>query len=129
MQIDTQLTPASLAARQAEEPDLVLVDVRRQEEVNAEGVIEAANLVQIPVEELIDRKDLWPADYHTPIVVYCAGGIRSAFAAGLKSVPTRPLAGSVVPAPMMGWISVAMRLGLAEPTISARNTLPMRLTA
>jgi len=61
-------------------PDLVVMDVRKQSEVDEKGVIEAANFVHIPIEEFIANQDLWPADKDTPIAVYCGSGHRSTIA-------------------------------------------------
>jgi len=64
----------------AENPDLVLIDVRRDEELAEKGVIEADNWLHIPLEDFIAQKDLWPEDLDTPIVVYCGSGHRSTIA-------------------------------------------------
>jgi rhodanese-related sulfurtransferase len=62
-----------------EEPDIVLLDVRKPEELAEKGVIESANFVNIPLEELIALKDQWPAA-DQKIVVYCGSGHRSIIA-------------------------------------------------
>jgi rhodanese-related sulfurtransferase len=64
----------------AEDPDLVVIDVRRQEELNEKGTIPADNFVHIPLEEFIAQKADWPADKGTPTVVYCGSGHRSTMA-------------------------------------------------
>jgi len=63
-----------------EDPDLVVIDVRRSDEVAANGVIEAANYTNIPLEDFIANKALWPADKDATIVVYCGSGHRSTIA-------------------------------------------------
>jgi len=63
-----------------ENPDLVLIDVRRQEEVAEKGVIEGENLTHIPLEQFIEAQDQWPAEQDMPIVVYCGSGHRSTIA-------------------------------------------------
>jgi rhodanese-related sulfurtransferase len=63
----------------AETPDLVLVDVRRQEEVDEKGSIDAANAIHIPLEEFVARKAEWPY-MDAPITVYCGSGHRSTMA-------------------------------------------------
>jgi rhodanese-related sulfurtransferase len=63
-----------------ENPDLILIDVRRDEELVDNGVIEAENWLHIPLEELIERMDEWPEDKTAPIVVYCGSGHRSTIA-------------------------------------------------
>ena len=64
----------------AENPDLVVIDVRKQAELEENGVIEAPNWIHIPIEQFVAQKDLWPADTETPIVVYCGSGHRSTIA-------------------------------------------------
>lgn len=63
-----------------ENPELFVIDVRRQEELEENGVIEAANWVHVPLETFVALKDQWPADPDTPIVVYCGSGHRSTIA-------------------------------------------------
>jgi rhodanese-related sulfurtransferase len=74
------ITAEQLNTDLAENPDLVVIDVRRQEEVDEKGVIEADNYIHIPLEEFVAQKDLWPADPETPIVIYCGSGHRSTMA-------------------------------------------------
>ncbi len=62
-----------------EEPDIVLLDVRKPEELAEKGVIESANFVNVPLEELIALKDQWPSA-DEKIVVYCGSGHRSIIA-------------------------------------------------
>jgi rhodanese-related sulfurtransferase len=59
-------------------PNLILIDVRREEEVQKTGIIEGA--IHIPLEEFIARKAEWPADKSTEIVIYCSSGHRSTIA-------------------------------------------------
>ena len=61
-------------------PDLYVIDVRRVEEVDEKGVIEAANFSHIPLEEFIAQIEMWPADLDTTITVYCGSGHRSTIA-------------------------------------------------
>lgn len=63
-----------------ESPDLIVIDVRRQEEVEEKGVIEAEDWVNVPLEEFVNMKDMWPADVDAPIAVYCGSGHRSTIA-------------------------------------------------
>src|SRR3981081_2483169 len=56
----------------------VLIDVREQDEVE-QGIIPGA--IHIPRGYLESRVEQYIPDYKTPIVAYCAGGARSAFAA------------------------------------------------
>lgn len=66
-----------------ENSDRVLIDVRRAEEIEANGVIDAPNLIQIPVEEFTAQRAQWPADLGTPITIYCGSGHRSTIAASI----------------------------------------------
>jgi rhodanese-related sulfurtransferase len=63
----------------AENPDLVLVDVRTQAEVDEKGAIDAVNVVFIPLEEFVTHKADWPA-MDAPITIYCGSGHRSTMA-------------------------------------------------
>jgi len=75
----SRVTAAELHRRRAEVPDLVLLDVRNPDEVEASGPLNGA--VLIPVVDLPER--LAELDPTRPTVVYCAGGYRSALAASL----------------------------------------------
>jgi sulfur-carrier protein adenylyltransferase/sulfurtransferase len=66
------------AARLAEEPRPVLIDVRERDEYE-QGYIPGA--VHIPRGNLESRIDNAAADRGTPLIVYCAAGNRSAYAA------------------------------------------------
>jgi rhodanese-related sulfurtransferase len=69
-----------LAAELLENPDLTLIDVRTPDEVQQQGVIEAQNLLTIPLEELVAMKNDLPTNLDAPIVVYCGSGHRSTLA-------------------------------------------------
>ena len=60
----------------AEDPSLVVLDVRTQAEVDEKGAIDAPNYVHIPLEEFVDRSAEWPAS-DAPIAVACGSGHRS----------------------------------------------------
>jgi len=62
-----------------ENADLVVVDVRRQEEVDENGYIESPNWVHLPLESFVDFRMDWPA-MDAPIAVYCGSGHRSTMA-------------------------------------------------
>jgi rhodanese-related sulfurtransferase len=64
----------------ADDPDLILIDVRRPEEIAQGGSIGSANQLAIPLEELVSRRAEWPQDVDAPIVTYCDTGHRSAMA-------------------------------------------------
>jgi rhodanese-related sulfurtransferase len=63
-------------------PDIILIDVRRAEELAEKGVIavESQELVAIPLESFLAEKAMWPADKGAEIVVYCGSGHRSTMA-------------------------------------------------
>jgi len=63
-----------------ENPDLIVIDVRTQGELDEKGVIEAENWTHVPLEEFVAMKDQWPADMDASIVVYCGSGHRSTIA-------------------------------------------------
>ncbi len=71
-----------LNADLAEKPDLILIDVRRPEEIEENGVIavDGQQLLTIPLEDFIAKSDMWPADKNAEIVVYCGSGHRSTMA-------------------------------------------------
>jgi len=73
-------TPELLNTALVENPDLILIDVRKQGELDEKGVIDAPNLITIPIEEFIARQAEWPADMDAPIAVYCGSGHRSTMA-------------------------------------------------
>jgi len=64
----------------ADNTDLVVVDVRRQSEVDEKGVIDAPNWIHIPLEDFVVDRAEWPADLDTPIAIYCGSGHRSTMA-------------------------------------------------
>ena len=74
------ITAEQLNTELAENPDLVVIDVRTPGELEEKGVIEAANFIHVPLEDLVAQKELWPADKSTPIAVYCGSGHRSTMA-------------------------------------------------
>ena len=65
-----------------ENPDLILIDVRTTQELVDNGVIGVVDqqLVNIPLQDLVASKDLWPANKDAEIVVYCGSGHRSTMA-------------------------------------------------
>jgi len=72
-----ELSPEQTHARWADNPALVLVDIRESDEV-ATGIIEGAH--HIPRGFLELRIESVAADRDAEIVLYCAGGTRSALA-------------------------------------------------
>lgn len=72
------ITVEALNNALAEYPDLILIDVRRDDEVKSKGAIEGA--LHIPLESFMDRKAEWPTDKDAKIVVYCGSGHRSTIA-------------------------------------------------
>ena len=74
------ITVEDLAADLAEHPELVMIDVRTQAEVDRIGSIQAENALAIPIEELVARRAEWPADSGAPIVAYSGSGYRGTIA-------------------------------------------------
>lgn len=72
------VTPEILSRAIADLPDLVLIDVRRAEEVEEEGGIE--NAIHIPLESFILLKDKWPSSKEAKILIYSDNGYRSTIA-------------------------------------------------
>ncbi len=70
----------ALNSELAEKPDLIVIDVRRDEEIEAKGYIDAPNYIHIPLEEFVKMQDKWPADKNAPVVTYCGSGHRSTMA-------------------------------------------------
>jgi rhodanese-related sulfurtransferase len=69
-----------LATDLVENPNIVLIDLRKPAEVEENGYIDYDNQVNIPLEDFIKNKDQWPADKSTRIVAYCGTGHRSTIA-------------------------------------------------
>jgi rhodanese-related sulfurtransferase len=74
------VTAEQLNTEIAENPDLIVIDVRTQGEVDEKGVVDAPNLIHIPLEEFVERRAEWPADKAAPVVIYCGSGHRSTMA-------------------------------------------------
>jgi rhodanese-related sulfurtransferase len=73
------ITAEGLNTALAENPDLVILDVRTQAEVDEKGVVDAPNLINIPLQEFVTRQAEWPAK-NSDIAVYCGSGHRSTMA-------------------------------------------------
>ncbi|MBP6805088.1 MAG: hypothetical protein KA362_13340, partial [Chloroflexi bacterium] len=67
---------------QADNTDLILIDVRTVTELEENGIIEhdPERWLNVSLEDFITNKDMWPADLDAPIVVYCGSGHRSTIA-------------------------------------------------
>jgi len=63
----------------AENLDLVLIDVRTDEEVEEQGYIDAPNWLHIPLQAFVAMKDTWPAA-DAAVMIYCGSGHRSTMA-------------------------------------------------
>lgn len=74
------ITAANFDVARLENPDLIVIDVRRQEELDENGVIEADNWIHLPLKAFVAMAGLWPADLDAPIVTYCGSGHRSTIA-------------------------------------------------
>ena len=60
------------------DPNLIMIDVRSDEEVEADGSLEGA--IHIPIDDFIDQKADWPIDKDATIVIYSGYGHRSTIA-------------------------------------------------
>lgn len=60
------------------DPNLIMIDVRSEDDVKTTGLIEGA--IHIPLEDFIDRKSDWPLDKDATIVIYSGYGHRSTIA-------------------------------------------------
>jgi rhodanese-related sulfurtransferase len=72
-------TAENLNIALVENPELFVLDVRRAEEVEEKGYIDAPNYVHIPLESFVADMAMWPAA-DAPITVYCGSGHRSTMA-------------------------------------------------
>src|SRR5436305_11935906 len=73
-EVDTAGAEAAIAA----DPATVVLDVREADEYEQGALPDA---IHIPRGHLESQVESRLADKHAPVVVYCAGGTRSAFAA------------------------------------------------
>src|SRR6476646_2521647 len=73
-----EVTPAEVDRLRAEQPNIALVDVRETVEWD-EGYIPGA--VHVPRGHLESQIESAVPDRSRPVVLYCAGGVRSALAA------------------------------------------------
>ena len=75
-------TAEDLNVALTENPDMILIDVRKQSELDEFGVIEVVDqeLITIPLESFVADMAMWPADKDAEIVVYCGSGHRSTMA-------------------------------------------------
>ena len=73
-EIDTATAEAQIAAN----PKTVVLDVREPDEYEQGALLEALHIPRGHLEAQVEGKIV---DHDVPVVVYCAGGVRSAFAA------------------------------------------------
>jgi rhodanese-related sulfurtransferase len=73
-----KVTPDILRKAIDDLPDLILIDVRRAEEVIEQGGIE--NAIHIPLESFIRLKEKWPESKQAKILLYSNDGYRSTIA-------------------------------------------------
>jgi rhodanese-related sulfurtransferase len=66
----------------AENPDLIVMDVRTDQELVDNGVIDTGELelTHVALENFIADKAMWPVALDAPIAVYCGSGHRSTMA-------------------------------------------------
>ncbi len=72
----------ALSTELLEKPEMILIDVRRAEELTDNGVIAVVDqeLLSIPLESFIANMAMWPANKDAEIVIYCGSGHRSTMA-------------------------------------------------
>ena len=108
------ITVEDLAADLANHPELVLIDVRTQAEIDRSGSIRAENALAIPIEEIVARRAEWPAESGASIVAYSGSGHRGTIAMtimrtyGYTSV--RSLKGG-----MGAWVEAGYPVALVAP--------------
>lgn len=75
-------TAEELNAELVDNHEIKLIDVRRVEELDENGVIDngAVEQMHIPLETFIEMKDKWPTSEEAEITVYCGSGHRSTMA-------------------------------------------------
>jgi rhodanese-related sulfurtransferase len=61
-------------------PDMILIDIRPQDNLEGRGVIDAPNLIFIPIEQFIEMKDMWPADTNARIIIVAYSSRRAPMA-------------------------------------------------
>jgi len=74
------ITAGNLVLELVEKPDLILIDLRTEGEVESGGIIESDVQTNIPIEQFLARKNEWPADKDAEIILYCGTGHRSTIA-------------------------------------------------
>jgi rhodanese-related sulfurtransferase len=74
------VTVEQFASELDENPELAVLDVRAAAEQAEKGVIETDNRISIPLEELVRRRDEWPADKDATIVIHAGTDHRSTIA-------------------------------------------------
>ena len=74
------VTVEQFATELAEDPDLVVIDVRTTAEQAENGIVDSDNLIRIPLEELIRRKAEWPDDKDATVVIHAGTDHRSTIA-------------------------------------------------
>jgi rhodanese-related sulfurtransferase len=70
------ITAQELSNELGQNPGLILLDARTQAEIDLKGRIEGEHTLTIPIEEIVARRNEWPADPDAPIVVYSGSGHR-----------------------------------------------------
>ncbi|MEN8172703.1 MAG: rhodanese-like domain-containing protein [Chloroflexota bacterium] len=109
------VTGEALNTELVENPDLILIDVRKPAEFEA-SIIDAPNVTWVTLDDFINLKDQWPADLDTPIVTYCKAGHRSTVAMTILMsygyTNVRSLKGGFV-----GWQDAGYAI-LADPTLA-----------
>lgn len=73
---DGAVKPEDLARALADGEQLLLLDVRSLDEIQAKGYIHSTPQLRIPIDALVAQRGSLPKDKSTPIVTYCGSGYR-----------------------------------------------------
>lgn len=73
---DGAVKPEDLAAAIADGGELILLDVRSMDEIQAKGYIHSDAQQRIPIDSLIAQRKSLPEDKSTRMVTYCGAGYR-----------------------------------------------------
>lgn len=73
---DGAVKPEDLARALADGEQLLLLDVRSLDEIQAKGYIHSTPQLRLPIDSLTAQRGSLPKDKSTPIITYCGSGYR-----------------------------------------------------